>query len=660
MAEKGESENHRGPAGKAAAAAACVFISYASHDTESAQKVCAALEAAGSPCWIAPRDVKAGAQYADAIVRAINDARAVVLVLSGSAVASAHVAREIERAASKRKPIIPFRLDAAPLNPELEYFLSNSQWIDVPQIGMPAALDKLTEALAHVSGSSSAAPTIAHPVVHQRTAKKVIAAAAVALAAVAAVALGFHFWLSSHRAAQSAAVAAITDKSIAVLPFTDMSEKKDQEYFADGMAEEILDLLAKIPGLKVIGRTSSFQFKGKSDDLRAIGERLGAGYVVEGSVRKAGARIRVTAQMIDSHSGIHLWSESYDRDYGDILVLQDDIATGIARALQLAVGADDLRAPRRLPSTEAYSLYLHARAALDRLDESMEIAQSELEQALVLDPAFVQAAEVLALMHAEQALNQWVSGPEGLRHAREAAETALRIDPNSARAHAVLGLVSAELEFRWDEADAEIGKALRANPHDSFALDFAARLAMHRGRYAEALRHIDTALSLDPLNPYAYDTKGTIQFLASDLHEAEHSLRRVNELSPTFYGAHMEVGWALMGRGEFDAALKEMLEEKSNNGRDSGLAAVYHAMGRTAESDAALVRLMNEYHDWPSGVALAHAGRGERGKAMEWLEKSYMARDPDVLLWGPAHPFFASLHDDPRYQALMLKMNLPK
>jgi TolB-like protein/Flp pilus assembly protein TadD len=638
MAEKGEPEDHYGPTGKAAATAACVFISYASHDTESAHKVCAALEAAGSPCWMAPRDVKAGAQYADAIVRAINEARAVVLVLSGSAVASSHVAREVERAASKRKPIIPFRLDAAALNPELEYFLSNSQWIDVPKLGIPSALDKLREALTHVSGSSSAAPTTSHPGAHQRTANQLITAAVVALAAVAAVALGLHFWLSSHRAALTAAVAAMTDKSIAVLPFTDMSEKKDQEYFADGMAEEILDLLAKIPGLKVIGRTSSFQFKGKSDDLRAIGERLGASHVVEGSVRKAGARIRVTAQLIDSHSGIHLWSESYDRDYGDILVLQDDIATGIARALQLAVGADDLRPPRRLPSTEAYSLYLHARAALDRLDESMDVAQSELEQALVLDPAFVQAAEVLALMHAEQALNQWVSGPEGWRHAREAAETALRIDPNSARAHAVLGLVSAEQEFRWDEADAEIGKALRANPHDSFALDFAARLAMHRGRYAEALRRIDTALSLDPLNPYAYDTKGTIQYLASDLHEAEHSLRRVNELSPTFYGARLETGWVLMARGELDAALKEMLAEISKNGRDSGLAAVYHAMGRTADSDAALVRLLNEYQDWPSGVALAHAGRGERDQAMEWLEKSYVARDPDVLLWEPGTP----------------------
>jgi TolB-like protein/Flp pilus assembly protein TadD len=660
MAEEYESENNHGPTDKADATAACVFLSYASHDTEIARKVCSSLEASGLRCWMAPRDVTAGAQYADAIVRAINEAGTMVLVLSGSAVASSHVAREVERAASKRKPIIPFRLDAAALNPELEYFLSNSQWIDVPSLGIPAALDKLKEALTNASGSLVETLTNSRPVAHERIRKPAITAALVALAAVAAVGLGLYLWLMSHHAARTAVVADQTDKSIAVLPFTDMSEKKDQEYFADGMAEEILDLLAKIPGLKVIGRTSSFQFKGKSDDLRAIGQRLGANYVVEGSVRKAGARIRVTAQLIDSHSGIHLWSESYDRDYGDILVLQDDIATDIARALQLAVGADDLRPPRRLVSTEAYSLYLHARAALDRLDASMDVAQSELEQALVLDPEFVQAAEVLALMHTEQALNQWVSGPDGWRHAREAAETALRIDPNSARAHAVLGLVSAELEFRWDEADAEIGKALRANPQDSFALDFAARLAMHRARYEEALSRINTALSLDPLNPYAYDTKGTIEYLASDLHEAERSLRRVNELSPTFYGTHMEIGWVLMARGELDAAVKELMAETAKNGKDSGLAAVYHMMGRTVESDAALVRLMNEYYDWPTGVALAHAARGEPDQAIEWLEKAYVARDPDLLLWGPVHPFFASLHDNPRYQALMLKINLPK
>ena len=173
-------------------------------------------------------------------------------------------------------------------------------------------------------------------------------AAGVAIVVVALGALlADKFWLAKHVATEQPTTAAtnvVRDKSIAVLPFADMSEKKDQEYFADGMAEEILNLLAKVPGLKVIGRTSSFQFKGHSEDLRAIGEKLGAKYAVEGSVRKVESRIRVTAQLIDTTSGSHIWSDTYDRDFGDVLALQDDIATGIARSLELAVSGDNCRA----------------------------------------------------------------------------------------------------------------------------------------------------------------------------------------------------------------------------------------------------------------------------------------------------------------------------
>jgi TolB-like protein len=656
MADRAESEGPSRPGEATAGTARHLFISYASHDAEVAQTACSALEAAGFPCWMAPRNVAPGAQYADAIVRAINEAQAIVLVLSGSAVESSHVGREVERAASKHKQIIAFRIDSVALNTALEYFLSGSQWIDVPALGMPAALAILKEAV----GQGLITPTqqIRATKVAGGTKKRFAIAAAILICVAATAVLGIHFWSLSHGASQPAVP--LTGSSIAVLPFADMSEKKDQEYFADGMAEEVLDLLVKIPGLSVIGRTSSFQFKGKSDDLRTIGERLGATYIVEGSVRRAGPRIRVTAQLIDSRSGTHRWSESYDRDFGDVLVLQDEIATSIARALQLAVGADELRPARRLPSTEAYTLYLHARPALDRLDESMESAGSELQQALALDPSFVQAAEVLAVMYAEQALNQWVSGPVGWKHAREAADVALRIDPASARAHAVLGLAIAEEEFKWDEADAKLDQALRASPRDSFALDFAARLDSHRGRYDDALRHIDTTLSIDPLNPYAYDTKGVIQYLAGDMQGAERTLRRVNELSPTFYGAHLNIGWVLMARGDLNGALKEMLAETSENGRDAGLTSVYHALGRKSESDAALVRLTNEVGPWPSGVALAHASRGERDQALEWLEKAYVERDPDLLLWGSGHPFLATLRDDPRYKALLRKMNLPE
>ena len=361
MADRIESESLSGPTAATAGAARDLFISYASHDAEVAQKACSTLEAAGFPCWMAPRDVKPGAQYADAIVRAISDAQAVVLVLSASAVASSHVGREVERAASKHKQIIAFRLDAATLNPALEYFLGESQRIDVPKLGMATAFAKLTEAV----GSGSAISSQEKPVPHRDdTISRVAVVAAILVSVGAAAALGVHFWLLNHRVEHQ--TAAMADKSMAVLPFTDISENKDQQYFADGMAEEILDLLAKTPGLIVIGRTSSFQFRGKSDDLRSIGARLGAAYVVEGSVRKVGQRIRVAAQLIDTRSGTHRWSDSYDRDFGDVLTPQQEIATGIARASQLAVSADDTGPFRPLANSEAYTLYLRGRVAQDQ------------------------------------------------------------------------------------------------------------------------------------------------------------------------------------------------------------------------------------------------------------------------------------------------------
>jgi TolB-like protein len=343
MADRAESEDPGIPAEDTAGRARCFFISYASHDAEVAQKACSALEASGFSCWMAPRDVKPGAQYADAIVGAINEAQAVVLVLSASAVASSHVGREIERAASKHKQIIALRIDAAPLNRALEYFLGESQWIDVPALGMSAALTKLTEAVGRGPATSSHEDPKAH---HAGSSLKRVAIIAAVLVCVGAAALlGAHYWSLNHRAAQSAVE--VGDKSIAVLPFTDMNEKKDQEYFSDGMAEEILDLLAKVPDLKVIGRTSSFQFKGKPEDLRTIGSKLGAMYVVEGSVRHSGNHVRVTAQLIGTRDGVHRWSETYDRNVDDVLRVQGEIAAGIARALQVTI-SDDVVAPAPL------------------------------------------------------------------------------------------------------------------------------------------------------------------------------------------------------------------------------------------------------------------------------------------------------------------------
>jgi TolB-like protein len=674
----GAPEMVEGGGEKASGSTPAVFISYASQDASVAEAACKALEQAGVTCWIAPRDVTPGTFYADEIVHALDAAKALVLILSENAAASPHVLREVERAASKRLSVVSLRIDQAPLPAGLEYFLNTSQWLDAsggdPNRAMPKLVAAVRAALQAPAVMPAGAPTARAPARYTSVRSTNRMAIVVGLV-VGLVFLGLaadRLWLSRRASVPPAtdpaapasgpapAAPAIREKSIAVLPFTDMSEKKDQEYFGDGMAEEILDLLAKIPDLTVIGRTSSFQFKGRSEDLRAIGDKLRVSYVVEGSVRKAGSRIRVTAQLVDARTGAHIWSDSYDRDFGDVLTLQDEIATGIARALQLVVGADDTRAARRLQSQDAYTLYLHGLSFLDsQHEEQLAQAKNYFEQALALDPSMLRAAEALALTYVASGLDENVPSPTAWRQAKAAAERALRIDSNSASAHAVLGFVHAYDEFDWKNAEAEFGKALSLNPRDPVTLYLAASVAYARSRRNEALQRINASLALDPLNPYALQSLGEMLLHSGDRAGAESAFRQSLAISPSFDESHLFIAEILLLRGHPEAALAEVQSESAPDAKDLGLALVSHALGRHAESDAALARLTRSDSEvWPYGIALAHAYRGEANEAFDWMEKAYELRDAEFIFSIHAHPMFERLRGDPRYKALVRKMNL--
>jgi TolB-like protein/Flp pilus assembly protein TadD len=630
-----------------------VFVSYASQDATVANSIVENLESQGLRCWIAPRDVKPGAQYADAIVRAINEAKAVVLVMSTSAAASSHVGREIERAASKHRKIIAFRIDAAPLNHALEYFLSESQWIDVSALGTPAALTKLAEAVGHVSVAPSQAPTSSHSVTGKRTPKQIIATVAVVVALGAAVGLGFYFWSSSHKVALPTSVAVISDKSIAVLPFADMSEKKDQEYFADGMAEEIIDLLVKIPGLKVISRTSSFQFKGKTEDLRSIATQLGVAYVLQGSVRKSGDHLRVTAQLINAQDGAHLWSQTYDRDLSDVLKMQDEIAASLVRALQIEVSVRDIASRSALQNTEAYTLYLRGLHAGESLDQQgLEDALSDFQRALDLDPSFASAAGEVSSMY-------FLLG--ACEKARRAAEDAIKLDPKLGIAHGFLGEVYRGCDLDWAAADRELGRARALSPNDVTVLFFSALLAENMGRWDDALRFINASLARDPLDPNAYAMLSLIQYGRGRLEEAEAAIRRRLEISPNAFG-HYWLGNVLLTRSQPDAALAEMLKVKDEAYRLSGSAMAFFALGRKAESDAALALMVKSQADHdPFHTALVYAFRGESDEAFKWLDRAYAQKGGgNNLAYIKTYTTFRKLEGDPRYKAFLRKMNLPE
>lgn len=471
------------------------------------------------------------------------------------------------------------------------------------------------------------------------------------------------FWFLRERSVAEDATAttvAAAPRTVAVLPFADLSETKDQEYFTDGMAEAVLDILARVPSLTVIGRTSSFQFKGRNVDLRDIGARLGAAYLVEGTVRKVGQRLRVTAQLIDASTGKQFWSDDYDRTYGDVLEVQDQIASSIGRALQVAVGADEARSPHPLTNTEAYTFYLRGRSALDRGDEKgLREAVADLEHSLALDPNSAEAAESLAFAHLSLIGGAVVPVDVGWPQATAASQAALRLDPKSALAHVILGLKDATYDYDWKSARAELDSALATHPRDAIGLYNASWLAFDLGRHDEALKLSELSLSIDPLNPDAFQNSAYIYFFIGNLDDAERDVRRSIAISPTFSNNHKLLGQIFLQRGQPQAALAEMQAETSP-GRDIGLALVYHALGRHSDSDAALARATPLLADLtPVDIAIVHAYRGERDAAFEWLAKAVAQHDLALGHKFRDEPKLAPLRDDPRYKDLLQKMHWP-
>jgi Tfp pilus assembly protein PilF len=370
--------------------------------------------------------------------------------------------------------------------------------------------------------------------------------------------------------------------------------------------------------------------------------------------------VRVAAQLIDAASGTQLWSDNYDREFGDVLNLQDQVASGVARALQLAVVAEDARPPRALQSTEAYTFYLKGRAALDRGDESsVQESISDLEQALALDPEFTRAAEALAVARLAMLGSANITGKMGWPATAAAARRALQLDPRSALAHAILGLQHATFDYDWPAARAELRAAQAVNTRDPVALYNISWLAFDLGDLQEAVRLQDLSISIDPLNPDAHQNGGIIAYLMGDLDAAERELRASLRISPTFGGNHWYLGQIYLQRGDLQKALREMQAETSGS-RDFGLALVYYALGRKQESDAVLARLTREFAlTTPLNIGIVHAYRGERDQAFAWMEKAVEGRDLTIGHKFRYDPKLEPLRSDPRYKALLKKMNWP-
>jgi TolB-like protein/tetratricopeptide (TPR) repeat protein len=450
--------------------------------------------------------------------------------------------------------------------------------------------------------------------------------------------------------------------SIAVLPFVDMSEKKDQEYFADGMAEEITDLLARIPGITVMSRTSSFQFKGRNEDLRALGASLGVAYVLEGSVRKSGERVRVTAQLIDASDGSHRWSGSYDRDLVDVLKVQDEISWGLVRALEVSMGADESGSRPALRSVDAYALYLRGRQAYSRYDkEGYDQAASYFQQAMELDAQSALAPAWLALVNFNLAAYGLVQSDMGFEDARRYAERARMLDPKSELAISALGCIYVVHDWNWAAGQRELDRALALAPGSARMLLLHSLAPLALGHWDAALRDLNASVALDPLLPAAHLILGEALLGAAHWSEAEAALKRALDIAPSYAQAHFYLAEALLLKGEKQAALAQIDLESVETARWAGRAMIFHSMGRKTDSDAALKRLTELTFQPNLGylIASVHAYRGETDAAFIWLERAFTQKDP-ALYRIKSSVFLSLLEADPRYKAFIRKMKLPE
>jgi TolB-like protein/DNA-binding winged helix-turn-helix (wHTH) protein len=446
--------------------------------------------------------------------------------------------------------------------------------------------------------------------------------------------------------------------TIAVLPFADMSENKDQEYFADGMAEETLDRLAQIPGLTVIGRTSSFQFKGRNADLRGIGAALGAEYVVEGSVRKSGERLRITAQLISATDGTHVWSQTFDQPVGDVLKIQEQVAFEIARALQIGVGADDIAPQPPLRSAEAYKRYLMGRYAGARSDkEGFEQAAAYFREALELDPSFSRASSWLSAVYMAQAEWEYVPPAEGYAKAREATQRALQLDPADARLYGQLGDICTSYDWKWQTCEQYIRQARALAPHDPHVLRYAANLEAAQGRWEDARRDIQSSLTVDPLNSISYEVLAELDYRAGRLTEAQSTVRKLLEISPNYGWGHYYLGCILLAQGQPLTARSAFEQEDPDEARVVGMALADAALGRKKEVRNALESVIkNHGGDQAYEIAEVYALDGNPDQALQWLKRAYTQKDGEMYRIK-GNPMFKGIENDPRYQSLMRDMN---
>lgn len=668
-----------------------VFLSYAAEDATSAHRICATLRAAGIEVWFDQSELRGGDAWDAAIRRQIKACVLFMPLISMNSRARVEGYFRLEwklavdrshLMAAEKTFLVPVLIDATDeADARVPDRFREVQWTRLPDGETPPAfVERIRHLLApgedafnpnapgsvtarSNAGQAPSAPAATHLPPPRRSVPALLVVSALLFGAIVYIVVG-NRWpaklaevpADGPPAATLTSAASISDKSIAVLPFTDMSEKKDQEYFSDGLSEELIDLLAKIPELKVTARTSSFSFRGRPVTIADIGRALMVANVLEGSVRKVGNTVRITAQLVRADNGYHLWSETYDRDLKDVFKVQDDIARVVVDKLKLTLTGVVPSASTRTTNPEVHNLFLQGQFALQSdTNASTAEALAAFKRALALDPGYAPAWTGVSAARYRRGVNGYEPVMDAIASAETAVQRSIELDPTMADAYAVLSAIRL-VHLDWGGAAQATDKALQLDRGNAQALFIRAILIQITGSSADAMTAMQQALDRDPLNLLTRRYAARILYHLGSLAEAETMLRLILAANPSFSAAHYELGRVLLARGNVAAAITEFESESNPVWRINGLPLGYHAAGRTAEAKAALEDLLRHSDGGEFQVAEAYAFLGDADRAFAWLDRAVKS-DPGII-WLRGDPLCVSLTHDPRYAALFKRIKL--
>jgi TolB-like protein/DNA-binding winged helix-turn-helix (wHTH) protein/Tfp pilus assembly protein PilF len=533
-------------------------------------------------------------------------------------------------------------------------------WVEVSS---GSEMDRLAVEAAPVPVSVSVAPATIYSRVRWSWVFLVVAAALVIGYPIAR-----KLWQSKQATTpgQGATAAAVGEASVAVLPFVDMSDKKDQEYFVDGLSEVLIDRLAMVPGLHVPARTSSFYFKGKQATVPEIAKALGVAHLLEGTVRKSGNTLRITAQLVRVDNGYQVWSETFDRPLTDVFKIQDEIAGAVVQVLKVSIVGHYSGEAARTTNIEAYTLYFHAVSnVLSNGVADYDVAAEDLRSAVTLDPQFAAAWAHLALVTVWKFDVARAPGAHATRasptqaacaDARAAADRALQLDSTLVEPHRAKGIVLQYCDNDSLASEGEFKRALELQPRSSDALRSYAWLALADGRPGQALQLAQRALALDPLNCWNFAALGDARWMVGRLAEAEAAYREAVDLAPTTAGLHAPLASILLLRNKAVEAVAEAEREPDAEWRETALLFALDAAGQKGDADRAIAVYELKHADNSGRIAAFYACRHDAERAIQWLRSFAAKREGEYHDLPYVEACFNNLETDSRYEALQRQM----